>query len=112
MDQRRHGVAVPASLQKQPQLVLQVGLDMPIPIPDLRVDDGGVYGTLSFQRTPFNCTVPWSAVFALVGYDGRGMVLPDDLSPEIASEVEREAGRAKVRETRDSRRARDECAEQ
>ena len=74
-------------------MVLQVGLDMPVPIPDLRVDDSGVYATLSFQRTPFTCMVPWEAVFALVGDDGKGMVWPDDLPPEIAAEVEREAHR-------------------
>ena len=95
LDPRRPGVTVPQWLQTQPQLVLQVGLDMPIPIPDLRVDDAGVYGTLSFQRAPFTCTVPWSAVFALVGDDNKGVVWPDDLPPEIATEIDREVGRKK-----------------
>jgi hypothetical protein len=77
-------------------LVLQVGFEMPIPIPDLRVDDEGVFGTLSFSRTPFACSVPWNAVFALVGDEGRGMVWPDSMPPEIVAEVEREAMRAKL----------------
>lgn len=93
LDPRIEGVAVPAWLREQPQLVLQMGLDMPIPIPDLRVDDEGVFGTLSFSRSPYRCEVPWTAVFALVGDDGRGMVWPDDLPAEIAAEVEREAAR-------------------
>jgi hypothetical protein len=38
--------------------------------------------------------VPWHAVFALVGDDGRGMVWPDSMPPEIAQEIEREAERA------------------
>jgi len=93
LDPRRERVAIPEWLRTQPQVVLQIGLDMPVPIPDLRVDDTGVLATLSFQRTPFTCSVPWEAVFALVGDDGKGMVWPDDLPPEIAAEVEREAQR-------------------
>lgn len=93
LDPRRDGVAIPAWLRTQPQVVLQIGLDMPVPIPDLKVDDSGVLATLSFQRTPFTCVVPWDAIFAMVGDDGKGMVWPDALPPEIAAEVEREAHR-------------------
>lgn len=88
LDPRARGVVVPAWLAKQPQLVLQVGLDLPVPIPDLRVDDEGVFGTLSFNRSPFTCAVPWDSIFALFGEDGMGMVWPDDLPSEIADEVQ------------------------
>lgn len=94
LDPRGDEVAVPPWLARQPQLVLQVGLDLPVPIPDLRVDDEGVYGTLSFNRAPFTCSVPWSAVFALVGDDGMGMVWREDLPEEIAAEVELGLSRA------------------
>ncbi len=94
LDPRIESVLVPEWLKRQPQLVLQVGLDMPVPIPDLRVDDFGVFGTLSFNRTAFTCAVPWEAVFAVVGDDGRGMVWPGSMPKEIAAEVEREAQRA------------------
>jgi stringent starvation protein B len=90
LDPRKASVLVPARLRLQPQVVLQVGLDMPVPIPDLRVDDEGVYGTLSFKGVPFTCYVPWSAVFALVGEDAKGMVWPSEMPQEIAAEVERE----------------------
>jgi len=93
LDPRREGVAVPAWLRRQPQLVLQVGLDLAIPIPDLKIEDEGISATLSFSRTPFTCEVPWDAIFALVGDDGKGMVWPDAMPAEIAEEVEREAGR-------------------
>ncbi|HEX2677665.1 MAG TPA: hypothetical protein VHM19_13525 [Polyangiales bacterium] len=95
LDPRVEGVSVPSWLTQQPQLVLQVGFDMVIPIPDLRVDEQGVFGTLSFSRNPFACNVPWDAVFALVGDDGRGLVWPESMPPEIAAEVEREAQRAR-----------------
>lgn len=93
LDPRRSGVRVPPWLAQQPQLVLQVGLDLPVPIPDLRVDDHGVFGTLSFSRAPFTVTVPWTAVFALVGDDGMGMVWPEEMPAEIAAEVEDAAKR-------------------
>jgi stringent starvation protein B len=90
LDPRAASVLVPARLRLQPQVVLQVGLDMPVPIPDLRVDDEGVFGTLSFKGVPFTCYVPWSSVFALVGEDAKGMVWPSEMPSEIAAEVERE----------------------
>jgi len=101
LDPRVEGVHAPQWLMKQPQLVLQIGLDMPVAIPDLRVDDDGIYGTLSFSRTPFTCVVPWAAVFALVGDDGRGLVWPESFPLEIAQEVQREAARAGIDITTD-----------
>jgi stringent starvation protein B len=90
LDPRRSGVLVPARLRSQAQVVLQVGLDMPVPIPDLRIDEEGVFGTLSFKGVPFACFVPWGSVFALVGEDAKGMVWHADMPAEIAAEVERE----------------------
>lgn len=92
LDPRRFGVVVPRWLRKQPQLVLQVGLDMPVPIPDLKVDEQGVSGTLSFNRSPFHIRVPWDAIYALVSEDGPMMVWPESLPDELRKEVEREMG--------------------
>jgi hypothetical protein len=83
LDPRLASVVVPPWFKKQPQLVLQIGLNMPVPIPDLRLDDDGMSCTLSFNRSPFYCVVPWSSVFAMVGEDGRGMVWPDDVPAEV-----------------------------
>lgn len=100
LDPRVADVVVPPWLRHQAQLVLQVGLDMPIPINDLRVDHDGIFGTLSFSRSPFGCNIPWSAIFALVGDEGRGMVWPESMPSEIVAEVERETERAaKSRQT-------------
>jgi hypothetical protein len=81
-------VAVPSGLKSKPQLVLQIGLNMPVPIPDLRLDDTGIACTLSFNRSPFFCVVPWSSVFAMVGDDGRGMVWPDDVPAEVSRQAQ------------------------
>jgi stringent starvation protein B len=92
LDPRAPGVVVPAWFKKQPQLVLQIGLNMPVPIPDLRLDEEGMSCTLSFNRTPFYCVVPWSGVYAMVGDDGRGMVWPDDVPPEVATQAQGREG--------------------
>jgi len=88
LDPRRDDVLVPKYLAKQPQLVLQVGMDLAVPIPDLAVDEEGVTGTLSFNRSPFFCRIPWDAIFGLVGDDALGVVWDEDLPDEIAAEVE------------------------
>ena len=93
LDPRIDTVVVPQWYRSEPQLVLQIGFDMPVPIRDLQVDADGICGTLSFNRSPFTCQVPWDAVFALAGDDGRGMVWPDSMPHEISEEIEREAGR-------------------
>ncbi len=93
LDPRKDQVAVPPWFKKQPQLVLQVGLNMAVPIPDLNVDDECVSCTLSFNRSPFFCWVPWTAIFALVGEDGRGMVWPDDIPPEVAAQAQKVAAK-------------------
>ncbi len=86
LDPRRDGVTVPNWFRNQPQLVLQMGLHMALPIHDLDVTDDGISGTLSFNRRPFWCMMPWSAVFGLVGEDGRGMIWPDDVPAELAAQ--------------------------
>jgi stringent starvation protein B len=88
LDPRQKGVVVPTHFRKQAQLVLQIGLEMPIPIPDLEIDDAGIGCTLSFNRAPFHCSLPWTAIFALVGDDGRGMVWPEDVPPEVSSQAQ------------------------
>jgi hypothetical protein len=83
LDPRRPGVQVPQRFTSQPQLVLQVGFAMAVPIPDLKVDEFGLSGTLSFNQSPFWCLIPWSAVYALVSDDGRGEVWREDVPPEV-----------------------------
>ena len=86
LDPRRRQVVVPNWFKRQPQLALDVGLNLPVPIPDLDVGESGIACTLSFNRTPYYCFIPWHAVFALVGHDGKGMVWPDDVPREVASD--------------------------
>jgi len=86
LDPRGQEVQVPPWFKRQPQLVLQIGLNMPKPIPDLNVDDQGISCTLSFSNSPHYCYLPWSSVYALIGASGRGMVWPEDVPKEVAGQ--------------------------
>jgi stringent starvation protein B len=83
LDARRPGVIVPPQLQGEPHLVLQYGHDLPIPIPDLEVDEYGVRATLSFSRTAHRTVVPWSAVYVVACDDGRGVLYSEDVPPDV-----------------------------
>jgi stringent starvation protein B len=101
LDPRHEDVRVPAWFKKQPQLVLQVGLSMAVRIPDLDVGEDAVSCTLSFNRAPFFCYVPWSAVFALLDEAGKGMIWPNDVPREVvaqqADRVQKEQARERMR---------------
>jgi stringent starvation protein B len=86
LDPRKDGVQVPVGFKKQAQLVLQIGLNMVVKIPDLEVDDEGISCTLSFNRRPHYCHMPWGSIYALVDESGRGMVWPDDVPPEVVAQ--------------------------
>lgn len=86
LDPRRPGVMVPPGFLKQPQLVLQIGLNMAISIPDLDVGEDGITCTLSFNKRPHFCSLPWSSIYALIGEQGGGMVWPEDVPPEVVSQ--------------------------
>ncbi len=102
LDPRHEGVRVPPWLKQRVPLVLQVGLNMAVRIPDLDVGDDALSCTLSFQRRPYFCFIPWSAVYALVGEDQRGMVWPDDVPREVAAQAQKQQ---QVQERRSSMRA-------
>lgn len=91
LDPRKAGVRVPPGFINRAELVLQLGLNMAIPIPDLKIDEAGVTCTLSFGGKPFWCKLPWDAVYALVGEDGKGMIWPGDVPPEVAAQMQRAA---------------------
>lgn len=84
LDARREGVVVPAHLKGEPHLVLQYGHDLPIPIPDLHVDEYGVSATLSFEWTPRATVVPWSAVYVVTAADGRGVLYQEDIPSDVS----------------------------
>jgi stringent starvation protein B len=83
LDPRRPGVLVPSHLAHGPQLVLQLELDRRGNNDALAIDDDGVSVTLSFAGAPFACVLPWSAVYAMVAFDGEMTVWPMDMPPDL-----------------------------
>lgn len=110
LDPRREGVNVPLHFRSQSQLVLQIGLNFPIPIRDLEIDADGVRCTLSFNRQPFYCIVPWSGVYALVGEDGQVTVWPSELPPELMQPNESAAATSPATQAVRSRKPKDKTA--
>lgn len=95
LDPRGEDVHVPPWFKKQAQLMLQIGLNMPVPIPDLDVGEEALSCTLSFNRRPEFCRIPWGSIYALVGQDGRGMIWPEDVPAEVAAQAEGRPASAK-----------------
>jgi len=83
LDARRPGVEVPDQFKDDPKLVLRIGHDLTPQIPDLRVDDFGIRCTLTFRGKGFPCRMPWASIYALVAEDGRGLVWPEHVPPEV-----------------------------
>lgn len=73
------GVRLPEHLYQQ-GAILQIGHNLPIPILDLSVTEDGFTATLSFNRKPYLCVIPWKAVFAVscTGSE-RGVLWPQDI---------------------------------
>jgi stringent starvation protein B len=83
VDARKAGVTVPRGLSQQAELVLRVGYALNPPIPDLDIGSDAIGCTLSFNRVPAWCRLPYEAIYAIVSdSDGRGVVWPDDVPIE------------------------------
>lgn len=114
LDPRHEDALVPQSFKKQPQLVLQIGMNMAVAIPDLDVGDDELSCTLSFNRRPHFCRLPWEAIYGLIGEDGRGMIWPDSVPPEVTAAAEGRAQGPKSKRPKlrlASSRAEDEVAD-
>lgn len=90
LDARREGVKVPLAHKEDPRLVLRLGFSLSPPIPDLLIDDDGVSATLTFRGTYFGCKLPWSAIYAIVSEDSRGLIWPEDVPSEVAKDFARQ----------------------
>jgi stringent starvation protein B len=95
LDPRIDGVVLPPQLRRQKRILLQYGLNMRIPIPDLDVGDEGIGATLSFNRIATWTFVPWAAVFAVLSEDQRsGLVWEEDLPRDFEPEPPPSDGKA------------------
>jgi stringent starvation protein B len=91
LDARKDDVEVPVQHKGDAKLVLRLGLALTPPIHDLDVAERDITATLSFRGKSFTCKIPWSAVYAVVAEDGRGLVWPEQVPPEVEDEFRRPA---------------------
>ena len=85
VDPRCPGVTLPAEVIEQGQPVgLHIGFRVAIPIPDLQLTEVGITCTLSFNRTPFHCVLPWTSVVQVSAADEHLLWLapPSEDQPE------------------------------
>jgi stringent starvation protein B len=82
LDARTKGVNVPKSHATNPALALNLSLRFNIP--DFRMDDDGIFASLSFARSPYPCMLPWDAIFAVRSHvDDTFHVWPEDVPSEL-----------------------------
>ena len=86
VDARRDDIDVPAAHRADAKLVLRLGYGLVPPIPDLGFDAAGVTATLTFRGVPHTCRIAWAAIYAVVAEDGRGLVWPESVPPEVAKD--------------------------
>ena len=82
IDSRFAGVVLPKEFMGRPQVALQLGSNLIIPMQDFSMNALGWSVVLSFTRTAFRCQVPWGAVYLIVGDSGIGASWPNDTPTE------------------------------
>jgi hypothetical protein len=87
-DTKNSDINIPNYLKMQDSVVLQLGYDMPIPIPNLEVYKNGISGTLSFKGNPYFCYVPFEAVYAIVDEDGKGKVWEEFMPESVKNHIQ------------------------
>lgn len=82
------GAVLPKSLHPCMAVALDLGLNMPRPIPDLQATEAGIVATLSFEGSPFQVYIPWKNVCVM------GVGMPDDAEAEFVwkDDIPRESG--------------------
>ena len=86
LDARVEGVEVPSHLHLDPQLRLNFSYRFGLP---MDINAWGVAATLTFAGVPFECRIPWGAVFLLVSHvSGQPYLFPDDIPAELLSQGE------------------------
>ncbi len=85
LDSRVDGVEVPDHLRGDPTLRLNISGRFGLP---LDVDDWGIHATLTFQGDPFECKLPWNAIYIVISHvTGEPCLFPSDVPPEYVSEA-------------------------
>ena len=89
LDSRIEGVFVPPALDGDLQLRLNLSRRFGLPI---ELDTAGITATLTFSKVPYECRIPWKAVYAIISYvTGEPFLFPDDVPLEMVLEADVDA---------------------
>jgi stringent starvation protein B len=95
LDATQQGVDVPNMHADSAALALN--LSYRFRIPDFRVDDEGVYASLSFNREPYPCRLPWHAIFAIRSHvDDTFHVWPEDVPEQLLERARQQLEQGQV----------------
>lgn len=83
LDGRRSDVVLPPKLKTEWNVVLQISTSIPTMTRGLVIDADGVRCTLSFNRLPFHCVIPWAAVFGMISADGGIVTYAESMPAEF-----------------------------
>lgn len=83
LDPQHPEANLPDFLRDDTHLVLQYGYNMPKPIPDLHIDEHGIFATLSFGNIHYVTFVPWDAVFAITDGEERIRIWEDNVPKSL-----------------------------
>ena len=85
LDSRRPGVVVPPSFAADAQLRLNLSYRFPTP---MTIDAWGIRAVLTFSGVPFECKLPWDAIYVVFSHaSGDPFVFPDDVPAEAFAAV-------------------------
>ncbi len=86
VDTRLEGVEVPPHLIGDLQLRLNLSRRFGLP---LVFDEKGILATLTFQKVPHECRLPWGAIYAIISYvTGEPFLFPEDVPLEVVLEAD------------------------
>ncbi len=85
LDSRLEEVEVPDYLRGDPKLRLNISGRFGLP---LELDDWGVRATLTFRGTPYDCSIPWHAIYIIISHtSGEPQLFPDDIPEEFVADA-------------------------
>jgi hypothetical protein len=93
---RFSGLVLPPKLQDNEIVTLDYGLNLPIQIADLAIDERGISATLSFNGAPHLTLVLWGAVLTIMTEDVCASWRTDDV-PAGPAELPPAAGGRRLR---------------
>lgn len=82
LDATKPRVKVPQHLLRETKLALDLGYNLPTPTTDIDFNDTGFSVTLSFNRAPSACFIPWTALIAVISPVVSPREVPESDEPQ------------------------------